>query len=817
MKTFIKKTGWILCCGLLAANSLYGQQLLNHVLPEDHYPDLTDEARARFVELNQLLERGEEPNFEAVARIFPHFMDYPKALVGIKEHHGRFLSSWDGAIIFPPFYVSFELENAEPFTRAGNRGRKFMNPTPFESPEVEKLGNELLDGYLPVITRRFAHDSLLVEQTLFGYADDFLTESPLIAFVRMKVKNLRSTKVDKILSVHFRGTGARPYSQIWATNGSEVVRNPMELSAQGNKIFNENGDVVFWSNSDEGAFGNDKMNYTFVLGAGEETEYYFCLPFEPLAQNKVNDVSKSVHDAAFEPVAQNQVTDLSKAAYDEATAQVKAYWEGIVNRGMQINVPEQIVNEAYKTWHFNNFLLVQEDISRRTYKTTDAPFFYEGIFGYAAAMYLNTITSSGYFEEAKKCADMFLDLQWADGSISGVNRSNGVIPHQHGAVLHTISQIYRKERDKDWFGLVIPDLIRGCNWIINQRAKTMTGNRQAVTYGMLPAHRSNVDTGPGTQEYLGNAWCWAGLNEVATALREFGGEYANESKRLQREADAYRSDLIASMDRATLVEDGLTFLPMDVKETTPYPYLVENSKAFYYSILSSRMLEAQIFDADDKRLTYIPDFLEARKGIILGVTRFGGSNKLGYTAHFAAGYGITNLRLGRIDRSLLNFYGMLAYGMDRDLYATQEHDNFVDGKNDGWYYARQPHLHSTSELIRITNEMLLHEERNTIWLSRGVPRKWLEDGKVIEVKNAQTCFGAYSYRIESRAASGTINAEITATASPVHAAGIELSLRHPEGKPIKRVEVNGRAWKDFDGDVVRLNGDKRNLSIVAHF
>ena len=256
---------------------------------------------------------------------------------------------------------------------------------------------------------------------------------------------------------------------------------------------------------------------------------------------------------------------------------------------------------------------------------------------------------------------------------------------------------------------------------------------------------------------------------------------------------------------------------MDIAVKKPYENLIANTEAYYYSILSSRMLESEIFDVNDVRLSYVPDFLEERKGIILGVTRFGKKHGLGYSAHFAGGYGITNLRLGRIDRSLLNFYGMLSYGMARNLYSTQEHDNFLIGENDSWYYARQPHLHSTSELIRITNEMLVHEERDELWLSRGVPKKWLENGKVIEVKNAQTCFGPYSYRIESNVSNGIIKADISRSFESYAPSAIKLSLRHPEAKVIKSIEVNGKPWKNFDKDVIHLPGANKKISVVAHF
>jgi hypothetical protein len=197
--------------------------------------------------------------------------------------------------------------------------------------------------------------------------------------------------------------------------------------------------------------------------------------------------------------------------------------------------------------------------------------------------------------------------------------------------------------------------------------------------------------------------------------------------------------------------------------------------------------------------------------------RTGRINGLGFTAHFSAGYGISNLRMGKLDRSLLNFYGMLSYGMARNLYATQEHDNFIEGSNDPWYNARQPHLHSTSELIRITHKMLIHEEKDEIWLACGVPKKWLEDGKIIEVKNAQTCFGPLSYTIKSNVSEGTINAEVTCSYSFNVPSLIKLKIRHPEGKSLAKVEVNGKVWKDFDMEIINLPGRNKKYSIVAYY
>jgi hypothetical protein len=161
---------------------------------------------------------------------------------------------------------------------------------------------------------------------------------------------------------------------------------------------------------------------------------------------------------------------------------------------------------------------------------------------------------------------------------------------------------------------------------------------------------------------------------------------------------------------------------------------------------------------------------------------------------------------------------MFSYGQARNLYATQEHDNFIQGKNDSWYYARQPHLHSTSELIRITNKMLIYEENGgDICLSFGIPRAWLEDGKTVEVKNSQTCFGPVSYQIESGVAEGRIKVSVHHNPGPVKARSIQVKLRHPEGKPIRKVTLDGKTWKGFTEEIISLPGNITNCSIIAYF
>ena len=270
---------------LLIYDTLYGQDIPNYIFPNDLYQILDDVTKQKIVALNNEMKMGEDPSFESVSRIFPGYMDYPKAVVGVKEHHGRFLSSWDGSIIYPPFYLSFEVEG---------EGRKIIsNPISFSNSDVKKNSNSLVGDYLPVINRQFEYEGLTYEQTLLAYSENFSTEKPLIAFVKMTVKNTLNVRKNCVLSLCFNGTGARPSSQIWATSGYEIVNCPMRLFLRGNKIINENGDVVLWTGDQEFFYGENRLSVALSLEVNEEKNC-FCMPFEPINAKTTVELSKTI-------------------------------------------------------------------------------------------------------------------------------------------------------------------------------------------------------------------------------------------------------------------------------------------------------------------------------------------------------------------------------------------------------------------------------------------------------------------------------------------------------------------------------------------
>ena len=93
--------------------------------------------------------------------------------------------------------------------------------------------------------------------------------------------------------------------------------------------------------------------------------------------------------------------------------------------------------------------------------------------------------------------------------------------------------------------------------------------------------------------------------------------------------------------------------------------------------------------------------------------------------------------------------------------------------------------------------MLIREEGTELHLASAVPRAWMTDGRAIQVEHAATYFGEMGYRLESQAGHGRITAELDLPQrNPPQS--VTLRLRHPEGKTISRVELNGKSWQDFE-------------------
>ena len=112
-----------------------------------------------------------------------------------------------------------------------------------------------------------------------------------------------------------------------------------------------------------------------------------------------------------------------------------------------------------------------------------------------------------------------------------------------------------------------------------------------------------------------------------------------------------------------------------------------------------------------------------------------------------------------------------------------------------------------AKFVNRLRDLLVREDPDALWLAAGTPRRWLAPGQKIEVRNLASYFGPVSYRMQGKKNGVSISVQLP-TRNPYKAAW--LVVRTPQGQELKSVEIDGRAWQDFDARLGRIRLPVRN-------
>jgi hypothetical protein len=276
---------------------------------------------------------------------------------------------------------------------------------------------------------------------------------------------------------------------------------------------------------------------------------------------------------------------------------------------------------------------------------------------------------------------------------------------------------------------------------------------------------------------------YAGLEVFGRALEAFGHPRAAESRSAARDIrEAIATAFAAASVQSPLVElrDGtwIPYVPCEAK--TPrrlfeqwYPTDVDTGAVHLLRLkaldVNGPLAESLLNDHEDN----------------LFYRNWGIANEPVYNQHATA-------YLLRDDPKAVvrAFYSYMASAFSHSTLEPVEHrwthgQYFGPPSTDGAWF----------ELYR---NMLIHErDDGALVLGLATPRAWLGEGKTIEVERAPTYYGQLSMRIRSSAASGRIAAEVTLNAR-TRPQALFVRLRHPTGKSMRSVTVNGQPWKNFD-------------------
>ncbi len=389
----------------------------------------------------------------------------------------------------------------------------------------------------------------------------------------------------------------------------------------------------------------------------------------------------------------------------------------------------------------------------------------------------------------------------------------------HGWTLWTLAEHYMFTQDRDWLRIRLPKIAKAADWIVSERRSTMRvdeDGRKVWEYGLLPAGQLE-DNEEWQYWFAVNAYAYRGLRAASDAIADLDPVTGH---RLAVEADRYRQDIRNAAFRSMAatpvapLRDG-TWVPVIATRTHLHGRDVGWIRNILYG--AQVLTDCGVFSPDESGTGWILHDLE--DNLFMAPDSFSVPEQ----DWFSRG-GITlqpnlvntfTLYLDRdvIPQALRVFYNTFAvsYYPDVDMF-TEWVPSF--GTSGGPFFKTS----DEAAFLTFLRQMLVHEQGAKLYLSFGAPRRWFRPGQRIEFDDAPTYFGKINLNIEAHPDQGHIDATVEVP-SAFRGTEILLRFRHPDKKPIARVEIDGQPWARFDSnrEIISLPVTHGTKRVTAYY
>ncbi len=505
---------------------------------------------------------------------------------------------------------------------------------------------------------------------------------------------------------------------------------------------------------------------------------------------------------------------LRRLDFETCYRDVAAYWRNVGTHGASVHTPETQLASLH-TSHVPHVLmadtlmpdgsgLVNTSVGTSTY----------GNFSNESCMIVHDLDQRGLHDEARKRLGIWVKYQGTveqpgnftdyDGMFYGAGGyESGAYNQHHGWVLWCLGEHFLLTHDEAWFGSVADAVIAGADWIFRQRRNTMQDlpHSRGWERGFLPA--GSLEDVTDFYYWLStNALTWRGTEYAARALEAAGHP---EAKRVRREADAYRQDLIRGFE-AMRQHTPLVRLN-DGRWVPDYPsrlyrrgrevgWIRETLEGSVYLLISG------LYDASSPQAQWILDDYQ--------------DNRYPKPPY---GYAIPDFDMTWFDRAGISMQPNLLAGLmphlDRDepelflwmfynawnscyreeVNAMVEHPLPVLGWSNHVVVKTSDEANATAWLRAMfvyTNDSLLH-------LGRAIPRAWFRQRDAFDANGVATPFGKVSVSYSPMLAGNRARASIVFDEVKPPPRFL-VRFRDSEKRPVVAATVNGKEHKVFDAD-----------------
>ncbi len=513
------------------------------------------------------------------------------------------------------------------------------------------------------------------------------------------------------------------------------------------------------------------------------------------------------------------------------------YWHTGIDGGAKIRVPNPLLNDLVRAQFWHITVSADKDVDTGLTMLPAATFHYN-VCANEACHQIRSLDLRGYSKLAEEYLEPFIRLQGtrplhgrfrsSDGVLHGLRVKEGVDYQtfnynlDHGFVLWMLCEHFRLTGDKEWLKRVEPNIVKACDFIVREREATKltdAGGRKVWQYGVLPP--GHLEDNPEFLHwYAVNAYACRGMTDAADVLAEISSPDAD---RIQKEAAEYLTDIRRAARRSMLLSpvvnqgDG-TYIPHQptrgllrgrdlgwIRDSLYGPiHLID------CGIYPPNSIEATwiLYDAENNV------FVSKERGLGIDTVKWWFSHGGMTLQPNLVPTPIVYVRRDEPERAVRCLYNTLAASVYEDVRAFCEWLPAQFGRGGGPFY-KTP---DESAFIVWLRYLLAVEEGEKLTLCPAAPREWFSDGQEISVERLPTYFGEVSFRVISHAAKGGIHAEVLPP-SRRPPKELWLRIRHPQGKPIRAVQINGKPWVRFDAskELVLLPTTGEKLNAVVEY
>jgi len=466
-------------------------------------------------------------------------------------------------------------------------------------------------------------------------------------------------------------------------------------------------------------------------------------------------------------------------------------WRGILARGMTVETPEPIVNNAWRHLIVQNFELLNGD--RIHYSAGNQ---YDGLYESEGSDAMLAMLVWGYETDSRRMIVPLLDFT-----------RKGLEFHQAGFKLNDVTRYYWQTRDVATVKELRPRWEKEAQRLVNNR----TGEN-----GLFPKEQYCGDIHTFCYSLNANSKAWRAIRDLG-AMLDAVGEKA-DAKHYNDVAADFKKPILAAMEKSISHKTSPPFVPVALFGDEPVHDPILHSRiGSYWNIIIGYTMASGIFPPGSEEESWIAHYQEQHGGLTMGMVRSGGGQFNFWTSDnrvnplYGTRYALDTLRRDDPERGLVALYGMLAQGFTRNTFICGEGCNLDPVDEGGRIFFCPPNSAANAHFLSMLRYALVQDwdldgdgKPETLRLGFATPKRWLEDGKVINIERAPTAFGQTSLRIESKLNAGEVVAEVDLPHRDKPKQTL-LRVRVPDGWRVKSADAGGKKLSVDDKGTVDIS------------